>query len=133
MAESSSKDKAKKLSKVKRPAAALARRGQENGSGEGHGKYVYCIIHSADPLQFGKMGIGARPSEVRTVNYRDYSRRCLRYALRAYDATRENVLAHESVNESVMKSHTVIPCRSERCSRPGRYCRAPAVGLRCIL
>jgi len=43
------------------------------------------------------MGIGARPSEVRTVNYRDIAAVVSDTPLRAYDATRENVLAHESV------------------------------------
>src|SRR4051812_36464533 len=28
------------------------------------GKYVYCIIEAAEPLQFGPVGIGADPSDV---------------------------------------------------------------------
>jgi hypothetical protein len=78
-------------------------------SGDGQGKYVYCVIHSADPLQFGKVGIGAKPTDVRTVNYKDIAAVVSDTPLQVYDATRENVLAHESVNETVMKSHTVIP------------------------
>ena len=108
MPESASKDKAKKLAKGKRPAPAQ-QRGRDNGAGDGQGKYVYCIIHSAEPLQFGKIGIGAKPTEVRTVNFKDLAAVVSDTPLRAYDATRENVLAHESVNEAVMKSHTVIP------------------------
>lgn len=76
---------------------------------DGQGKYVYCIIHSAEPLQFGRIGIGAEPTEVRTVNHQDLAAVVSDTPLKVYDATRENVLAHESVNEAVMKSHTVIP------------------------
>lgn len=75
----------------------------------GQGKYVYCIVHSAEPLEFGRIGIGSNPQEVRTVNYKDIAAVVSDTPLKAYDATRENVLAHESVNEAVMKSHTVIP------------------------
>src|SRR5262249_38251968 len=35
------------------------------------GKYVYCIIESSDPLRFGPIGIGADPSDVYTVHYRN--------------------------------------------------------------
>ena len=73
------------------------------------GKYVYCVIHSADPLTFGKIAIGAKPTEVFTVNYKEIAAVVSDTPLRVYDATRENVLAHESVNEAVMKTHTVIP------------------------
>jgi hypothetical protein len=76
---------------------------------EGQGKYVYCIIHSAEPLQFGRIGLGSKPTEVRTVNYKDIAAVVSDTPLQVYDATRENVLAHEGVNETVMKSHTVIP------------------------
>jgi hypothetical protein len=76
---------------------------------EGQGKYVYCIIRSAEPLQFGRIGIGSKPTEVRTINHKDIAAVVSDTPLQVYDATRENVLAHESVNESVMKSHTVIP------------------------
>ena len=78
-------------------------------AGEGRGKYVYCIIHTDEPLQFGAIGIGSPPTEVGTVNFQDVAAVVSDTPLRVYDATRENVLAHESVNEAVMKSHTVIP------------------------
>ena len=35
------------------------------------GKYVYCIIEAAEPLGFGPVGIGADPSEVYTVHYKN--------------------------------------------------------------
>src|SRR5258708_32852864 len=37
--------------------------------GGGQGKYVYCIVRSDDPLQFGRIGLGAKRSDVRSINY----------------------------------------------------------------
>jgi Gas vesicle synthesis protein GvpL/GvpF len=73
------------------------------------GKYVYCIIEATDPLRFGPIGIGAEPSEVYTVHYRDLAAVVSDAPLEVLDSTRENVLAHERVNETVMREHTVIP------------------------
>src|SRR5581483_8344021 len=80
------------------PAAAVSR-----------GKYVYCIIDSSDPLRFGPVGIGAEPSEVYTVHYKNLAAVVSDAPLEVLDSTRENVLAHERVNETVMREHTVIP------------------------
>jgi hypothetical protein len=73
------------------------------------GKYVYCIIESGDPLRFGPVGIGADPSEVYTVHYKNLAAVVSDAPLEVLDSTRENVLAHERVNETVMREHTVIP------------------------
>ena len=73
------------------------------------GKYVYCIIESSDPLRFGPIGIGADPSDVYTVHYKNLAAVVSDAPLEVLDSTRENVLAHERVNETVMREHTVIP------------------------
>jgi hypothetical protein len=73
------------------------------------GKYVYCVIEAADPFKFGPIGIGAEPSEVYTVHYRNLAAVVSDAPLEVLDSTRENVLAHERVNEVVMREHTVIP------------------------
>jgi hypothetical protein len=73
------------------------------------GKYVYCIIQATEPLRFGPIGIGSEPAEVHTVNYRDIAAVVSDTPLEVYDPTRENVLAHERVNEAVMRDYTVIP------------------------
>jgi hypothetical protein len=88
-----------------RTAAAAA----EVVSGPSRGKYVYCIIESGDPLRFGPIGIGADPSDVYTVHYRNLAAVVSDAPLEVLDSTRENVLAHERVNETVMREHTVIP------------------------
>ena len=73
------------------------------------GKYVYCIIEATDPLRFGPIGIGADPSDVYTVHYRNLAAVVSDAPIEVLDSTRENVLAHERVNETVMREHTVIP------------------------
>lgn len=73
------------------------------------GKYVYCIIEAPDQLRFGPIGIGADPSEVYTVHYRNLAAVVSDAPLEVLDSTRENVFAHERVNETVMREHTVIP------------------------
>lgn len=73
------------------------------------GKYVYCIIQTTEPLRFGPIGIGGEPAEVHTVNYKDIAAVVSDTPLEVYDPTRENVLAHERVNEAVMRDYTVIP------------------------
>ncbi len=81
----------------------------EAPSGPSRGKYVYCIIESTDPLRFGPIGIGADPSDVYTVHYKNLAAVVSDAPLEVLDSTRENVLAHERVNETVMREHTVIP------------------------
>jgi hypothetical protein len=74
----------------------------------GQGKYVYCIIKQSPPREFGSHGI-ASASRVYTVHYEDLAAVVSDTPLKVYDPTRENVLAHEYVNEVVMREHTLIP------------------------
>ena len=76
---------------------------------KGEGKYVYCIIKSKEPRSFGPVGIGGRGDEVHTVHYEDLAAVVSNTPIIVYDPTRENVLAHEQVNESVMREFTVLP------------------------
>jgi hypothetical protein len=73
------------------------------------GKYVYCIIQTEETLRFGPVGIGSEPADVHTVGYKDIAAVVSDTPLEVYDPTRENVLAHERVNEVVMRDYTVIP------------------------
>jgi hypothetical protein len=85
------------------------RSGADAAAGASRGKYVYCIIESGDPLRFGPIGIGADPSDVYTVHFKNLAAVVSDAPLEVLDSTRENVLAHERVNETVMREHTVIP------------------------
>jgi hypothetical protein len=73
------------------------------------GKYVYCVIRASQPQEFGSIGIGADPARVGTVNYRDLAAVVSETPMGVQDPTRENVLAHQRVNEQVMQHHTVLP------------------------
>src|SRR5947207_7001887 len=72
------------------------------------GKYVYCIIRSERQKEFGGIGIGGG-QRVYTVHHNDLAAVVSDTPIVIYDPTRENVLAHEFVNETVMKEYTVIP------------------------
>jgi hypothetical protein len=91
-----------KLERVKVPAGP-----RRDDSSEG--KYVYCIIRSEEPLSFGPLGLGPEPAEVHTVHHRDIAAIVSNTPIVVQDPTRENVLAHQRVNETVMQKHTVIP------------------------
>jgi hypothetical protein len=90
------------------PATAPARSAAAPGA-PSRGKYVYCIITSDKPLRFGEIGIGAEPPDVYTIHYKNLAAVVSDAPLEVLDSTRENVLAHERVNETVMHDHTVIP------------------------
>jgi hypothetical protein len=91
------------------PAGATRTPGAPPASSDKRGKYVYCIIHAEEPLRFGPIGFGSPAGEVYTVHYEDIAAVVADAPVEVLDATRENVLAHERVNEAVMKFQTVIP------------------------
>ena len=91
------------------PAARAAHAAAEAPDDANEGKYVYCIIKTETPLTFGPLGIGAEPADTRTVNFRDIAAVVSRTPMVVQDPTRDNVLAHQRVNETVMQRHTVIP------------------------
>lgn len=73
------------------------------------GKYVYCIIRSDEALDFGPIGIGDDEGEVHTLCHDGLAAVVSDTPVQIYDPTRQNVLAHEMVNKTVMEDHTVIP------------------------
>src|SRR3982751_4852671 len=77
-------------------------------SSSDEGKYVDCIIRSAEQRDCANIGIGGE-KPVYTVHYQDLAAVVSDTPIRIYDPTRENVLAHELVNETVMREFTVIP------------------------
>ena len=91
------------------PAQSRIGRDRDAGEDVNEGKYVYCIIKSERPLRFGPLGLGAEPAEVHTVHYRDIAAVVSNTPMVVQDPTRDNVLAHQRVNETVMQQHTVIP------------------------
>jgi len=101
-----------KLERVRMPAHAHAARHRGEGQAaedSNAGRYVYCIIKSERPLSFGPLGIGSEPTDVHTVHFRDIAAVVSNTPMVVQDPTRDNVLAHQRVNETVMQQHTVIP------------------------
>jgi hypothetical protein len=75
----------------------------------GRGRYVYCIIRAGQPLKFGPIGMDDQWPDVYTINFKDMAAVVSDVPIAPLDSTRENVLAHERVNETVMRDQTVIP------------------------
>src|SRR5688500_18059817 len=73
------------------------------------GRYVYCISRTKTPQQFGRIGMGTPPSDVYTVHYRDLAAVVSDTPMAVHDPTRENVIAHQGVTETVMRQQTVLP------------------------
>jgi gas vesicle protein GvpL/GvpF len=101
----------RRLDRVRMPSPSAKAVRADTGFGEdsNEGKYVYCIIKTETPLGFGPLGIGPEPAETHTVNFRDIAAVVSRTPMVVQDPTRDNVLAHQRVNETVMQKHTVIP------------------------
>src|SRR5262249_44890129 len=120
-----SRKQTKKLPKIKAKLAlaaraAKARPGKAAAGGDGgvaqategarsRGKYVYCVVRSTKKLGFGPIGLGTEPAEVSTVNFKDLAAVVSDVPMGVLDPTRENVLAHQRVNETVMREFTVLP------------------------
>jgi Gas vesicle synthesis protein GvpL/GvpF len=73
------------------------------------GKYVYCIARAMEQTSYGPIGLGAEPADVYTIARGELAAVVSDAPLEVLDPTRDNVLAHQRVNETVMKQHTVLP------------------------
>ncbi|MBA3884784.1 MAG: GvpL/GvpF family gas vesicle protein [Acidobacteria bacterium] len=99
----------RRLERVRLPGGSTRARPVETDEAGHAGRYVYCIVQSERPLRFGPLGIGSNPAEVHTVHYRDIAAVVSNTPMVVQDPTRDNVLAHQRVNETVMRDYTVIP------------------------
>jgi len=78
---------------------------------EKEGHYIYCIIGSAQDRNFGPNGIGSR-GEVLTIGYNDLCMVVSSHPLTKFTVSRDNLIAHERVIETVMKEFdSVLPVR----------------------
>lgn len=83
--------------------------GESDEAAQESGRYVYCIVQTEERLQLGPLGIGVGENEVYSVHHGDLAAIVSDTPVKLYDPTRENLLAHELVNETVLRDHTVIP------------------------
>ena len=70
------------------------------------GKYLYCIIESMKPENFGRIGVDG--NEVYTINYKDLAAVVSDASNSSYEILRQG-LTHQKVVENVMKKYTLIP------------------------
>jgi hypothetical protein len=75
------------------------------------GKYIYCIIRSAEPRQFSTLGIGERGDIVHTVHFGSLAAVVSDSPVIEYDSSRRNMMAHTLVLEEVMQDFTILPVR----------------------
>src|SRR5439155_1130823 len=81
----------------------------EAGNGHEALDQAFRLLPDLIVMDLSLPGIDGKPSEVHTINYKDIAAVVSDTPLEVYDPTRENVLAHEKVNEAVMRQRTVIP------------------------
>ena len=79
------------------------------GDARQEGRYVYGVISTREPVQFGKIGIGGMGETAYTVHHGDIAAVVSKTPVFIFDPNRDNALAHEHVIETVMKQFTVIP------------------------
>ena len=75
------------------------------------GRYIYCIIELNEPRSFGPFGIGGRADELHSICYDGLAAIVSNSPIKIYSCMRDNMIAHESAIEKVMKEYTVLPVR----------------------
>ena len=75
------------------------------------GQYLYCIIGTGEARNFGPIGIGDQGNPVTTIAYRDLGAVVSSVPMNRYVVSKETMLTHERVIETVMKEYTVLPVR----------------------
>jgi hypothetical protein len=91
------------------PGGMVIQGQREAGDNRQEGRYVYGVISTREPVQFGKIGIGGLGELVYSVHHGDIAAVVSKTPVFIFDPNRDNALAHEHVIESVMKQFTVIP------------------------
>lgn len=91
------------------PTGMVIQNLREAADNRQEGRYVYGVISTREPVQFGKIGIGGLGELVYSVHHGDIAAVVSKTPVFIFDPNRDNALAHEHVIETVMKQFTVIP------------------------
>ncbi len=83
---------------------------------EKQGKYIYGVIGASQKKNFGAIGIGGSGNEVTTLHFNDIAAVVSNHPVVEFDRLEENhlrelIVAHQRVNETVMKNFTVAPMK----------------------
>ncbi len=73
------------------------------------GRYIYCITDSAEPKEFGKIGI--RGSKVHFIAYREIGAVVSSLAFQEMNASIDDLETHQRVIEAARKNATVLPVK----------------------
>jgi hypothetical protein len=71
------------------------------------GRYIYGIIEETQPWRFGFSGVG--DAEVYTINHQKLAAVVSDTELEEIDPTRKNVLAHTTVQDTLLKEYDLLP------------------------
>src|SRR3989338_8899906 len=69
----------------------------------GQGTYLYCVIQTEEPQEFGPLGIGGRGDPLTTVHWQDLACVVSHSPLDDYPVSREYTMAHHRAVEAVRK------------------------------
>jgi len=75
------------------------------------GKYFYCVIPCMESRTFNVNAIGNGGGVVHTVCHQGLAAVVSDSPMKQYESTRQNMVAHEKVLETVMKEFTLLPVR----------------------
>ncbi|MDI6869288.1 MAG: GvpL/GvpF family gas vesicle protein [Coprothermobacterota bacterium] len=74
-------------------------------------KYLYCIIPCQEERTFDVAAIGSEESIVHTVCHEGLAVVVSDSPVKQYESTRQNMMAHEKVLETIMREFTLLPVR----------------------
>ncbi|WP_343073479.1 GvpL/GvpF family gas vesicle protein [Pyxidicoccus fallax] len=72
-------------------------------------QYLYGVVRAVGELDFGLIGLGVPPSDVRAVREGQLAALVSAAPGRVVDPTRAHLLVHQRVTEAVLREHTLLP------------------------
>jgi hypothetical protein len=72
-------------------------------------QYLYGVVRAVGDLDFGLIGLGAPPADVRSVREGNLAALVSAAPAMVVDPTRAHLLVHQRVTEAVLREHTLLP------------------------
>jgi hypothetical protein len=72
-------------------------------------QYLYGVLRAVGDLDFGLIGLGVPPADVRAVREGELAALVSTAPGRVVDPTRSHLLVHQRVTEAVLREHTLLP------------------------
>lgn len=72
-------------------------------------QYLYGVVRAVGELDFGLIGLGVPPADVRAVREGDLAALVSTAPGPVVDPTRSHLLVHQRVTEAVLREHTLLP------------------------